>query len=187
MARRMLHGGGGTFWTRHLVVMAWFPRELTDVVVCCTQPKRVSKIGTKRALHRTWYKWHPTWIACTVTGRCCTWEHVGSHWRKPCYNQIRGRNHKLLCRWSLRKRWNRNGTTCPSHTRKGFPSWFRRLEWCAFHRTTNSSDEGSSIMTKHWGQSRKGDWRIEGDPCRKEHKKKISTVLLQCTQGTETF
>ena len=41
-----------TLWTRHFVVMVWFPRELTDVNMCCTQPKRESKIGTKRALHR---------------------------------------------------------------------------------------------------------------------------------------
>ena len=48
----MLLDAGGTFWTQHFVVMVWFPRELIDVVMCCTQTKRVSKIGTKRALHR---------------------------------------------------------------------------------------------------------------------------------------
>ena len=48
----MLLDAGGTFWTKHSVVMVWFPRELTDVVMCCTQPKRVSEIGTKRAQHR---------------------------------------------------------------------------------------------------------------------------------------
>ena len=38
---------GGTFWTRNFVVVVWFRHELTDVVMCCTQPKRVSKIGNK--------------------------------------------------------------------------------------------------------------------------------------------
>ena len=28
---------GGTFWTKHSVVMVWFRHELTDVVMCCTQ------------------------------------------------------------------------------------------------------------------------------------------------------
>ena len=41
----MLPDAGGTFLTKHFVIMAWFPRELTDVVMCCTEPKRVSKIG----------------------------------------------------------------------------------------------------------------------------------------------
>ena len=40
------------FWTKHCVVMVWFSRKLTDVVMCCTQPKRVSPNGTKGALHR---------------------------------------------------------------------------------------------------------------------------------------
>ena len=40
---------GGTIWTRHCVIMAWFPHLLFDVVMCCTQ--HVSQPGTKRALH----------------------------------------------------------------------------------------------------------------------------------------
>ena len=30
----------------------WFRHELIDVVMCCTQPKRVSQMGTERALHK---------------------------------------------------------------------------------------------------------------------------------------
>ena len=48
----MLLDAGGTFWTQHFVVMVWFPRELIDVAMGCAQTKRVSKIGTKRTLHR---------------------------------------------------------------------------------------------------------------------------------------
>ena len=43
---------GGTFWTKHFVVIVWFRTELTDVVMCCTQPKRVFQIGTERAWHK---------------------------------------------------------------------------------------------------------------------------------------
>ena len=39
-------------WTKHCAVTARFPREQSDVVMCCTQPKRVSQMGTKCALHR---------------------------------------------------------------------------------------------------------------------------------------
>ena len=42
---------GGTFLTRHCAVMAWFPRELTDAVTCCTQYSRESEPGTKVTLH----------------------------------------------------------------------------------------------------------------------------------------
>ena len=42
---------GGTFLTKHSVIMAWFRHELTDVVVCCTQPRGVSEPGTKNTLH----------------------------------------------------------------------------------------------------------------------------------------
>ena len=31
--------------------MAWFPRELTDAVTCCTQYSRESEPGTKVTLH----------------------------------------------------------------------------------------------------------------------------------------
>ena len=43
----MLLDAGAKRWTRHCVIMAWFPHELTDVVVCGIQPKHVSQIGTK--------------------------------------------------------------------------------------------------------------------------------------------
>ena len=33
--------------------MVWFRHELSDVVMCCIQPKHVTEIGTKRALHRS--------------------------------------------------------------------------------------------------------------------------------------
>ena len=32
--------------------MVWLSHELTDVVTCCTQSKRVIQIGTARALHK---------------------------------------------------------------------------------------------------------------------------------------
>ena len=51
MARTMPLDACGTSVTRHCVVMAGFPRELTDVVMCCTQAIHVSEIGTKCALH----------------------------------------------------------------------------------------------------------------------------------------
>ena len=98
--------------------MVWFQRELADAVMCCTQPKRVSQFGTKVLYTCVWYKWHLTRIACAITGRCSIWENVGSHWRKPSYRQIRSRNLKSFCRWSLRNRWNRNWTTCSSWTQK---------------------------------------------------------------------
>ena len=45
----LLHlDAGGTFWTRHFVLLVWSLRELTDVVMYCTQPKRVSQIGNKK-------------------------------------------------------------------------------------------------------------------------------------------
>ena len=53
VAWMMLLDAGGAFWTKHCVVMVWLPRDLTDVVMCCAQPKRVSQIGTKGAL-RIW-------------------------------------------------------------------------------------------------------------------------------------
>ena len=51
----------------------------------------------------------------------------------------------LFCGLSFRTRWNGNGTTSPSQTQEGFPSWFSRLERCDLHRTKNSLDERSSI------------------------------------------
>ena len=60
-------------------------------------------------------------------------------------------------------------TTCSSWTQKGCFCWFRRLEWCALHRTKNSLDERPSNRTKHLSQSSKGDCKIGGDPNRKEH------------------
>ena len=53
MAWMMLLDAGGTFWTRHSVVMVWFRHELIDVVMFCTQPKCESQIETKRLLHRS--------------------------------------------------------------------------------------------------------------------------------------
>ena len=67
-----------------------------------------------------WYKRHLTRFVFAITGRCSICENVGSHWRKPSYWQIRGRNNKPFCRWSLRNRWNRNGTACPSQTLQDF-------------------------------------------------------------------
>ena len=43
---------GVTFWTKHYAVVVWFRHELADVVTCCTQPKRVSQMGTERALDK---------------------------------------------------------------------------------------------------------------------------------------
>ena len=56
--------------------------------------------------------------------------------------------------------------------KKDFQVVFRRLEWRAFHWTKNSLDERSSIRSKHWGHSRKGDWRFGGVHSRKEHKRR---------------
>ena len=42
---------GGTSLTRHCVVMAWFPHELTDVVMCCIPYSRVSEPVNKITLH----------------------------------------------------------------------------------------------------------------------------------------
>ena len=69
----MPRGADGTFWTRHLIVMAWLLRELIDVVMCCTHPKRVSRIGTKGVLHIVRYTCHLTRIVFAITGRCSTW------------------------------------------------------------------------------------------------------------------
>ena len=37
--------------TRHSVVVVWFPREVTDAVLCCTRHSRVSAHGKKITLH----------------------------------------------------------------------------------------------------------------------------------------
>ena len=67
---------GGTFWTRYCV-MAWSPHELTDVVMCCTQPKHVSHIGTKRTLH------NGTGLIKSHVNRACdqkTMQHLRKRW-----------------------------------------------------------------------------------------------------------
>ena len=70
----------------------------------------------QNVLHtRAWHKWHLTWIVCAMTGRCSIWENVGTHWRKSGKSAAGIIN---FFRWPLRKRWNRNGTTCPSQTYK---------------------------------------------------------------------
>ena len=61
---------GGTFLTRHCVVMAWFPHELVDAVTCCTLYSRVSELRTK-SLH----------IVTML------------HLRKSSFRNIRGRNY----------------------------------------------------------------------------------------------
>ena len=87
-------------------------------------------------MHTEWTTPPPTlvehpWQAAVY----CIWENAGSHCRKSSYRTIRGRNYESSCGWSFRNRWNRNGTTCLNQTWKGFPCWFRRLEWCDLHRT----------------------------------------------------
>ena len=47
---------GGTFLARQCVVMAWFPLELIDAVVCCTQYSRVIEPGNKNNSTQ----WHDT-------------------------------------------------------------------------------------------------------------------------------
>ena len=42
---------GGTSLTRPCVAIAWFPRELIDVVTCCTQYSRVNEPWTKGTFH----------------------------------------------------------------------------------------------------------------------------------------
>ena len=55
----MLLDDGGTFWTQQFVVMVWFPRELIDVVLCCTQTRTQKdfQLGSEGcegcAFHRT--------------------------------------------------------------------------------------------------------------------------------------
>ena len=102
---------------------------------------------------RAWHKWHLTWIACRITGRCSNWEHVGSHWRKATNRQTRGRNQKpflwMIFSGKVEPKWN---NMCPRQTyKKAFPSWFRRKEWRALNKTKNSLDHGFSIRTEHWG------------------------------------
>ena len=61
---------------------------------------------------------------------------------------------------------------------KEFVAW----KMMCFHRTKNLLHDRSSIRTKHWGQSRMGDWRIGGHPSRKEHKKYLHCTLAMHTK-----
>ena len=81
----MLLDAGGTFWTKHFVVMVCFPRDLTDAVVCCTQPKRASQIETKGALHMSM-------VQMTFHSNRVSDHREMQH--KSSNRQIRGWNHK---------------------------------------------------------------------------------------------
>ena len=166
--------------------MAWFPRELIDVVMCCAHPKRVSQIGTKGVLHMGMVYMTSHSNRFRDHREVQHLDNVGSHWRKPCYNQIRGRNHKLLCRWSLRKRWNRNGTTCPSQTQKDFQvgseDWNDVLLTGQRIRQMKDPQSGPSLEVSQ--RRRLENWRRS---LSKRTRKKISTALLQCIHGTEAF
>ena len=143
----------------------WFRHELTDVVMCCTQPKSVTQIVTERALHEA--------MAQKTSHFNCVCDHREMQQLRECWiplkeaMQISGRNYKpflqMISSEKLEPKWN--NVSWPD-LQKTFPSWFRRMEWHALRRTKNSLDEGSSIRTKHWGQSRMVYWRVGGDPSR---------------------
>ena len=78
--------------TKHCTVMAWFPRELIDVVFCCTHPKHGSEIGRTRALHRDMVQMTYHMYRVHDKKEMQHLSYVGSYWRMPSYRQIRGRN-----------------------------------------------------------------------------------------------
>ena len=126
--KKMSLDADGTFWTRHCVFLTWFPHELTDVVMCCTQPKHVDQIGTKRTLHSD---------AGLMTS------HLNRVFEKmldpiggsPDTGKSLAGIINLLCRRSFRNRWNPNRITCRSQTKEKFPSWIWRLERCTLYMT----------------------------------------------------
>ena len=173
----MLLDAGGTIWTRHCVFMAWF-----NASRCCYVLHLIQTY--KRNLNNT----------CSTQGHGTN--DITLEWRvrsegdatfdkmldriggSPATGKSVAGILNIFVDIIFWNRWNRNGAPCPSQTQKGFENWFRKLEWCALHRTKNSLDEGPFIRTKHWGESRIGGWRIGGDPNRKEHERR--SALYPC-------
>ena len=92
----MLFDAGGTS-LEHCVVVAWFPRELFDAVMCCTQYIRVSEPGNSNSAQ------------CLDTSNILTnlrlRTEVDAAFEKvldpiagsPALGKIRGRNNQSLC------------------------------------------------------------------------------------------
>ena len=122
------------------------------------------------------YTCHLTWIACAITGRCCIWENVGSFWRKPSYRQIRGRN----------PIWN--SVSWPDSERisklvqKAGMMYFSKDKEFVGWKIFNHDQALKSVQ--------KGEWRIGGDPSRKEHKRRCplysnNAYKVQKPSGTD--
>ena len=92
----------------------WCGSDTSWPMWLCVVLKRVSQNGTERALHEGMAQ------MTSQLNRVC--DHREMQHLRECWiplkeaRQIRCRNHHFFCRWSLRKRRNRNGTTCPSQT-----------------------------------------------------------------------
>ena len=86
----------------------WFRHELTDVVMCCTQPKSVTQIVTERALHEGMAQ------KTSHFNRVC--DHREMQQLRECWiplkeaMQIPGRNYKpflqLISSEKLEPKWN---------------------------------------------------------------------------------
>ena len=102
----------------------WFRHELTDVVMCCTQPKSVTQIVTERALHEGMAQ------KTSHFNRVCDhreMQQLREYWipLKEAM-QIRGRNYKPFLQMisSEKLEPKRNNVSWPD-LQKTFPSWFR--------------------------------------------------------------
>ena len=99
-----------------ITLQLWCGSDTSWPMWLCVVLKRVSQNGTERALHEGMAQ------MTSQLNRVC--DHREMQNLSECWiplkeaRQIRGRNLKPFLTWSLRKSWNRNGTTCPSQTYK---------------------------------------------------------------------
>ena len=162
----------------------WCASDTSWPMWFCVVLKRVSQNGTERALHEGMAQ------MTSQLNRVC--DHREMQNLRECRiplkeaRQIRCRNHQPFFTWSLRKRRNRNGTTCPSQTYK--KTFFKLVQ----KNGMVCSSQGKEFV--RWGiLNQDRALRLAKNRLLKNWsqsigvQKKISTALQQCIQGTKAL
>ena len=158
-----------------MLLWKWFPLELIDAVTCCTQYSRVSEPGNKNNTTQ----WNDTG---NISNKPRVRTEVDASYEKmldpvagsPATGKSVVGIIDLFVDDLFGTGGTEKGTTSPSQTKKGFPSWFK-LE----RRTLNQERPlrlANKWTLRNWRRSQWNDTR-----------KMMSIVHVQCIQGTEAF